>query len=269
MTQANKNQNLAIKTTDGPVLIIAGPGSGKTFTLVERIVYLITKKKVRPEAVMIATFTEKAAMELISRVSNRMLELGFNVNLNEMYIGTLHSIFLRILEENRHHTRLSRNYRILDNFDQKYFVYDNFRKFEKIPNASAIMGHHNQSGWDKSEELIKRISKVSEEALDVDKLLQSGNTDVIALAECYKLYSELLTEENSLDFSTIQTETLNLLQNNPKIKDELRKKINYILIDEYQDTNTVQEMILFQLMNPETKNICVVGDEQLALFRSG
>ena len=138
MVKPNKNQNLAIESTEGAVLIIACPGSGKTFTLVERIVYLVSNKKVPAEAILVATFTEKAARELISRVSNRMIELGIKVNLNEMYIGTLHSIFLRILEEYRHATRLSKNYRVLDDFDQKYFVWEHFKKFEQVSSVSGV-----------------------------------------------------------------------------------------------------------------------------------
>ena len=91
----NESQIEAISTTDGPLLIIAGPGSGKTRTLVERILYLIQVKNVAPENILVATFTDKAAKELITRVSNRLLELNIKVNLNEMYIGTLHSIFLQ------------------------------------------------------------------------------------------------------------------------------------------------------------------------------
>ena len=112
----------AITTVSGPLLVIAGPGAGKTKTLVERIVYLIIKGT-PAENIMVATFTEKAAKELITRVSNRLLELDLKINLNEMYIGTLHSIFLRIIEENREYTKLKRNYRLLDQFDQKYLVF--------------------------------------------------------------------------------------------------------------------------------------------------
>ena len=93
---ANEAQRSAISTTDGPLLIIAGPGTGKTYTLVKRIVYLITEKDVLPEEIMIATFTEKAAKELITRITNELYAIGVSVNLNEMYIGTFHSICLRI-----------------------------------------------------------------------------------------------------------------------------------------------------------------------------
>src|SRR5687767_5185835 len=108
-------------------------------TLVERLVYLVIKG-IKPEKILIATFTEKAAKELITRVSNRLLELDLKVNLNEMYIGTLHSIFLRILEENREFTRLKRNYRLLDDFDQKYFLFRNINPYLKVENAELLLG---------------------------------------------------------------------------------------------------------------------------------
>ena len=96
-TKANPQQQQAIETTDGPLLIIAGPGSGKTFTLVERVVYLILHENATPESLFVATFTDKAAQELRTRVSNRLAELGVRFNLNDMYLGTFHSICLRWL----------------------------------------------------------------------------------------------------------------------------------------------------------------------------
>ena len=113
-----KSKKVAITTTEKPLLIIAGPGSGKTMTLVERIVFLIAANGIPSESIMISTFTEKAAKELLTRVSKRVLELGLDVNLHEMYIGTLHSIFLRFLEENREFTRLKKNYHLDEYFDR-------------------------------------------------------------------------------------------------------------------------------------------------------
>lgn len=122
----------AIRITEGPLLIIAGPGSGKTKTLVERVVHLVTKG-VSPTNILVATFTEKAAAELVTRISNRLLELKLKVNLNEMYVGTLHSIFLRIVDDHREFTRLKRNFRVLDQFDQRYLI---FRKNAGIGKSS-------------------------------------------------------------------------------------------------------------------------------------
>lgn len=111
---ANEAQKEAISATDGLVLITAGPGTGKTFTLVKRAVYLIQECGIKPEQIMMATFTEKAAKELITRITNELAERNVSVNVNEMYIGTFHSLCLRIIKENLEFTRLKRNYRLLD-----------------------------------------------------------------------------------------------------------------------------------------------------------
>ena len=129
---ANEAQKEAISATDGLVLITAGPGTGKTFTLVKRAVYLIQECGIQPEQIMMATFTEKAAKELITRITNELAERNISVNVNEMYIGTFHSLCLRIIKENLEFTRLKRNYRLLDTFDQKYLVFRNFHKFKNI-----------------------------------------------------------------------------------------------------------------------------------------
>ena len=107
---ANDAQLAAISITDGPVLITAGPGTGKTFTLVQRTIYLIEEKKVKPESIFIATFTEKAAKELVTRITNELAERNITANLNEMYIGTFHSLCLKILKEKLEYTRYRRNY---------------------------------------------------------------------------------------------------------------------------------------------------------------
>ena len=119
---ANEKQREAIQTTEGPLLLIAGPGTGKTFTLVQRAVYLILEKKVSPSEILIATFTEKAAKELVTRITDELAKRNISVNLNEMYVGTFHSICLRILKENLEHTRIKKNFRVIDQFDQQYTV---------------------------------------------------------------------------------------------------------------------------------------------------
>jgi len=139
-TKANPQQLEAILATDGPVLIIAGPVSGKTFTLVERIVYLITHKGVTPESLFVVTFTDKAARELTTRISNRLSELGIKFNLNEMYLGTFHSICLRILEDFPEFTRLKRSFTLFDQFAQQYFLYQRINEFRPLPNSQLIMG---------------------------------------------------------------------------------------------------------------------------------
>ena len=109
--RANAGQRNAIKKTDGPVLIIAAPGTGKTFTLVNRVVYLLSERGVPPESILVATFTDKAAKELITRISDALDEHNLRVNVNDLYVGTFHSIALRIIKENLECTRLNQGFR--------------------------------------------------------------------------------------------------------------------------------------------------------------
>ncbi len=266
-SKANPEQLKAIQATEGALLIIAGPGSGKTFTLVERIIYLITQKGVAPENLLVVTFTDKAAQELTTRISNRLLELGVRFNLNEMYLGTFHSICLRWLDEHREFTRLKRNFIMMDQFDQQYFLYRRLSQFQSIPNIELVIGNHKQSAWDKSENLLKWINTVSEEALNPQILIGAPEPEIKVLGHCYYLYQQYLEEENAIDFSTIQYEALKLLKQNPQILTEILAKIKYLMVDEYQDTNTIQEQLLSLLAAGDSPNLCVVGDDDQGLYR--
>jgi DNA helicase II / ATP-dependent DNA helicase PcrA len=265
-TQANPDQLQAIQTTEGPLLIIAGPGSGKTFTLVERVVFLIQEKAVKPEQLLILTFTEKAAAELTTRISNRLSGLGLRINLNEMYLGTFHSVCLRWLEDHRELTRLKRNYALMDQFDQQYFIYSHLRDYEALDGIEHIIGSHRASAWHKSESLLKWINKLNEEALSTDALLAAPEPEVQALGRAHELYMRHLEENNALDFSTIQLETLRLFQEHPEVLTQLRAQISHLMVDEYQDTNTIQEKLLFLLAGTQP-NLCVVGDDDQGLYR--
>ena len=117
----NAQQNEAINQLDGPVLIVAGPGSGKTFCLVERTLNLLANRNVATDRILVSTFTEKAAKELTTRITSRMQMTGSKLNPLDLTVGTLHSIFLDILDEFRAFSRIRRNYTILDQFDQQYF----------------------------------------------------------------------------------------------------------------------------------------------------
>lgn len=267
-TKANPQQLEAITNTEGPLLIIAGPGSGKTFTLVERIVYLITQKDATPESLFVVTFTDKAAAELRTRISNRLHELNIKFNLNEMYLGTFHSICLRWLQDYRDFTRLKRNFNMMDQFDQQYFLYQKLSEFEDVPGLHHIAGDPAiSSRWRQSQNLLKWINTVAEEALNLEDLIKAKHEEVRALGHCAQKYHQLLEQENALDFSTIQYEALKLLRNHPQVRDELRQKIAYFMVDEYQDTNTIQELILTELAGTEQPNLCVVGDDDQGLYR--
>ena len=260
-------QRAVIEHTEGPLLVIAGPGSGKTFTLVERVVYLVVDKKVPPEQILVATFTEKAATELVTRISHRLLSRNIIVNIDEMYVGTLHSICLRLLEEHREFTRLKKNFTLMDQFDQAYFFFQRLRAFEEVAPLSLLTGKDELSRWRKANMLCGWINKLSEELIEPDALMGDQDEAVQALGKWYALYLRLLEEENLLDFSVIQREALKLLESNPdSVLAPLRQQLRYLMIDEYQDTNTVQERILFTLLN-ESRNICVVGDDDQGLYR--
>ena len=254
-----------IEHVDGPLLVIAGPGAGKTMAIVERVVNLIARHQVAPENILVSTFTEKAAAELVSRISDRMAEEGLKVSLNEMYIGTMHSIFLRVLKDYAEFTRLKKNYKTFDDFDQKYAVYRNlYKRFKPLPNLDLVAPE--QSNWSKADSICRFVNKVREEAIDAETLLAGHEPEIVALGEVYRTYQQILVEENAIDFSAIQSEMLSLIDANPQVLKELQEKFTYLIIDEYQDTNTIQERILLKLCGKRA-NICVVGDEDQSIYR--
>ena len=257
-------QQSVILTTEQPLLVIAGPGAGKTKTLVDRVIHLVADLNVPASNIMVATFTEKAAKELVSRISTQAHKLGITIDISDMYIGTLHSIFLNILEEYRVHTSLARNYRVLDDFEKQYLIFENSERFNKIENLGVLVKGH--FGWSFAKEIAALVSRPSEENLDLEKL--SSCTDCATLpvlADLTKEYRTLLAENNALDFSLIQTMMWELLKDEYVLND-LREKIYYLMIDEYQDTNRIQEQILLKLSKPKYR-ICVVGDDDQALYR--
>lgn len=262
--RANDAQKEAITTVDGPVLITAGPGTGKTFTLVQRAVYMIQEKKIRPEQIMIATFTEKAAKEIITRITNELLERNIAVNLNEMYIGTFHSICLRFIKEHIEYTRIGKNYRTLDDFDQTYTVFLNIRRFRDLENFDLAVTE--QGAWKQAKAICKMVNSLSEEMVEGKELIKDRDPSVVAVGRILMEYHEVLTENNLLDFASIQTEAYRLITEHKEVLDEIRDKIKYLMIDEYQDTNYIQEQIVFTLAGEE-ENICVVGDDDQGLYR--
>lgn len=261
---ANEGQRQAISAAYGPVLITAGPGTGKTYTLVQRAIYLIEECGISPENLFIATFTEKAAKELITRITNELARRNITANVNEMYIGTFHSLCLRILKENLEYTRLRRNYRLLDAFDQKYTVFQNIYKFRNIPDVDTILP--NGGTWKQSEAICSYVNNLSEELVSSEELIADSDCAISAMGRVLRAYWEILFINNLMDFSSIQIETYQLLTEHPDILEALRSKITHIMVDEYQDTNYIQEQIVF-LLAGEKQNICVVGDDDQGLYR--
>ncbi len=261
---ANDGQKLAISTVEGPVLITAGPGTGKTYTLVQRAIYLIQEKGVQPERILMATFTEKAAKELVTRITNELAARGIIVNINEMYIGTFHSLCLRIIKEHLEYTRLKKNYRTLDDFDQSYTVFQSIHKFRHITGFDGVLS--NTGAWRQAGEICELVNNLSEELIDPADLKSDPDQQIAALGNILEIYQEVLLENNLMDFSAIQTEAYWLLKNNSSILAEIQKQIQYVMIDEYQDTNYIQEQIVF-LIGGSHNNICVVGDDDQGLYR--
>ena len=261
---ANEGQRKAIAAAEGPVLITAGPGTGKTYTLVQRAIYLIEECGVKPESIFIATFTEKAAKELITRITNELSDRGIVANINEMYIGTFHSLCLRILKEHLEFTRLRRNYRLLDAFDQQYMVFQNIHRFRNIPEVEVALP--NGGAWKQSEAICNYVNNLSEELVTPEELMSDTDLSIAALGRILKEYRDVLTEGNLMDFSSIQIEAYHLLQDNVEVLEELRSKVTHIMVDEYQDTNFIQEQLVF-LLAGDRKNICVVGDDDQGLYR--
>ena len=193
-----------VNHVDGLMLVIAGPGAGKTMAIVERVVHLIGTCGIAPESIFVSTFTEKAAKELLTRISRRLMEEGLKVSPNEMYIGTMHSLFLRVLKDYSEFTRLKKNYKTFDDFDQSYIVYRRMHQFREIENFGLVA--KAQSNWTNAGTLCGYLNKVREEAINPETLLSAPEPEVKALGEAYKLYCEILEAENAIDFSAIQSE---------------------------------------------------------------
>ena len=259
----NNSQKNAISTVEGPVLITAGPGTGKTFTLVQRAIYLIQECGVAPEHIMMATFTEKASKELITRITNELAFRNIVANVNEMYIGTFHSLCLRIIKDHLEFTRLKKNYRTLDAFDQAYTVFQNINRFRAIPDIESVFSN---GAWRMAQDICSYVNNLLEELVDEKTLMGDPNKDICVLGSVLEVYKEILEEHNLVDFASIQTEAYRLLNTNSEILKILQQKIQYIMIDEYQDTNYIQEQMVF-LLAGEKRNICVVGDDDQGLYR--
>ncbi|MBR2743650.1 MAG: ATP-dependent helicase [Clostridia bacterium] len=260
----NDAQREAVTTTEGPVLIIAGPGTGKTFTLVKRISYLVTQLGVAPGEIMCVTFTQKAAKELLTRISNELIKYDESINVNDMYLGTFHSVCLRIMKENSEYIENGGGRRMLDAFEQTYLV---CRSIESFRSISGFADHiRAKSVWRQSLEICRYVNLLTEELADVDAMECDADPDMRFLAKLVKRYRELLRRRGALDFSTVQTAAYDMLRMNPALLSKVREGIKYIMVDEYQDTNYIQEQLLM-LIAGDRHNICAVGDDDQGMYR--
>lgn len=268
--ELNIEQKRAVETTEGGVLVIAGAGSGKTRVLVERTVNLLINKNVSPNKIIISTFTDKASKELMSRISKRIDEykLDKEINIGELYMGTLHSIFLRLIDEYIDYSNFQEGYRVLEELDQHIFIYSKLKYFKDLVGYNNFFQGENfqRNSWKRASKLKYWLNKISESGKTLDYIKEDNDERAIFLKEAYKVYQQLLVEANVIDFASIQREIYRLLSNNKNVLKEIQEKIEYIMIDEYQDTNIIQEKIIF-LLGGDKKNICVVGDDDQGIYR--
>jgi DNA helicase-2/ATP-dependent DNA helicase PcrA len=250
----------AITNVDGPQLIIAGPGSGKTEVLILRCLYLLLVKKVKPSRILVCTFTEKAALSLQDRLRGavRKLDLADALDLTELWIGTIHSICQDIINENLDETWLTKGYEVLDELTQQLFLHEHYT--ETIIKPQPLANYK----WPAIRAAVKYFSKITEDIVDVDNMSKSGNAKLQSIARKYTRYEACLRKYNAIDFAHLQSEVLALLKS-PAVGHVLKEKFDYIMVDEYQDTNYIQEQIFLALAG--AKNICVVGDEDQSLYR--
>lgn len=263
----NEKQFEAVNTVKGPLVIIAGPGTGKTKTLVERVVNILVNEKAEPKKIILTTFTNKAARELELRINERLEEIGISIDLSEMYIGTMHSIWLRLIEENIKYSNFFDNFELMtSDYEQHFFIYSNLKEYKKIEAYKEFFNNISyNSDWEISGFLRKKINDINENCIDI-KEISSSDKYINFLKQAYFLYEKQLFEANKVDFSYLQIEFLNMLQNNEDFLAEINNKIDFLMIDEYQDSNRVQEKILL-LLSALKKNICVVGDEDQSIYR--
>ncbi len=261
---ANESQREAITTTNGPLLIIAGPGTGKTFTLVQRVVFLIQKKRVSPENIMLATFTDKAANEIVTRTAQELSRRNITADTGAMYAGTFHAICERILKEYADFTGRHKNFRVLDDFGHAYAIMQNMKRFSGIPGLNDAITAKGK--WAASCELRDRINTLSEELADPEELIRDSNPAVSALGRAMKIHDSFLADINSISWSALLVETYKLLRDNPEILSDLQGRVKYIMVDEYQDTNYIQEQLAL-LIAGESRNICAAGDDDQSIYR--
>ena len=261
-------QKAVVEHTQGPMLVIAGPGTGKTATMVNRVARLVLVEGVAPSQVMVATFSNKAAKELLTRISNYFagIPAAANLKVHEMRIGTFHSLCLDILREYAQEAGL-RNYTVLNENDVKFQMFADKdvdgEGFCRVLERSAVEG---RGDWDRIEAFSSLLDIATEGEIVPEAFRQSGDEALRGFAEPYEYYRENLARNGALTFADIQAETLRLLRGNPRVLAELQDQIHYIIVDEYQDTNPVQEKLVFALAG-NRKNICVVGDDDQALYR--
>lgn len=258
-------QRDAILATEGPVLLIAGPGAGKTLTVVRRTIHLLMSGLAEPEQIVLCTFTEKAAFELQERLRGAAAAASYPGDLSGALVGTIHGLCNRFIERYRHLTPLGNGYEVLDDLTRQLFILDHFRTIFGDDDAEGKILGRWRSRWTAISEAVKYFDKITEELIDPEDLSSSTDAFTRAIGQAFVAYRDLLLETNRTDFAHLQRYFLDVLRSSTA-GDEVRSGVRYVMVDEYQDTNRIQEELVTELARG-TGNLCVVGDEDQSLYR--
>lgn len=246
----NPEQQNAVKATEGPLLIMAGAGSGKTRVLTHRIGYLIVEKRVNPYNVLAITFTNKAAREMRERIAKMMGGAA-----DEIWISTFHSMCVRILRRDIDRLGFNRNFSILDTSDQQSVIKGILKDKNIDPkkfDPRAILGS---------------ISSAKNELIDPEEYAKlTGDYFQNIVSDVYTEYQRRLRKNQALDFDDLIMTTIQLFKRVPEVLEYYQRKFQYIHVDEYQDTNKAQ-YLLVKMMASRFKNLCVVGDSDQSIYR--
>lgn len=249
----NDEQGRAVETTEGPLLILAGAGSGKTKTLTHRIAYIIDQHKATPFNILAVTFTNKAAKEMRERVAVLLGENPENRSFMP-YMGTFHSICVRLLRQDGEHGGVPRNFVIFDESD----------RLSAIKQACKMAMIDEKAFPPRT--IGSLISNAKNDLISPTDFSAIGNGPVHrAAAQIYPMYQKILKDNGALDFDDLIGRTVHLLQTQDQIRNKWREQLKYIMIDEYQDTNAAQYKLV-QLLTGSHQNIAVVGDDWQSIY---
>ena len=246
----NDKQKEAVLATEGPCLVIAGAGSGKTKVLTHKIAYLIEEKEIKPWNILAITFTNKAAKEMQERITNLIGEKAA-----EMWIGTFHSICVRILRRYIDRIGYNSDFVIFDTSDQKTLIKQCIKQLNLDDKIFTDRG------------VLAEISNSKNEMLTPEQYSVRANGELRKekIAKLYEMYQKKLKENNALDFDDIINLTIQILTENPDVLEYYSGKFQYVLVDEYQDTNKAQFMLI-TLLSGRHGNITVVGDNDQGIY---
>jgi len=260
----NDAQRSIVGHSAGPLLVIAGPGSGKTFSLVLRAMNLLLLSKATPRELVVCTFTEKAAFELRDRIGAAARRVGYTGDLSELKVCTIHGLCNRLLMTYRHRTPLGNDYETLDELTQLLFIFEHFTQIVG-PQIDGRYLHKWTTKWTAIKGVCGYFDKITEELVDAAQLLHAADPFLRCIGAAYNAYRDLLCSTNRLDFAHQQRLAYDLLLDSNTTA-TITRGVKYVMVDEYQDTNCIQEQLLLKLTEA-THNLCAVGDEDQSLYR--